>query len=76
MPGDFPSAATNASRSSALAAVEKEGDVMLDAEFERFVETVTSVATAEHAGLVAPNRARRPTIHAMAKRTERLPFIW
>jgi len=74
MPEDLASVATNARRSSASAAVEKEGDVMLDADFERLVETVTSGAIADHAGPVAPCRPIRPTSHAIANRTDRAPL--
>jgi hypothetical protein len=59
------SVATKASNSSASAAVENAGDVMFEVEFDRLVETVTSVATADHAGAVMASDANRPSSHPM-----------
>jgi hypothetical protein len=75
MPEDVASVATNTSNSSASDAVEKEGDVMLDAEFDRLLETVTSVAIADHAGAVAKSSTVRPSIHPIVKRPELLRLI-
>jgi hypothetical protein len=68
MPEDLPSVATNASNNSLTDAVENDGDVMFDAEPDRLVETVTSVAMAHHAGAMTERRSMMPTNHPTAKR--------
>jgi len=68
IPGDVASEATNASNSSASDAVEKDGDVMFATAFERFVETVTSMARAHHAGAAAPRRTDMPSIEPITGR--------
>jgi len=75
MPEDVASLETNASNSSESDAVEKDGDVMLDAEFDWLVETVTSVAIADHAGAVAKSNTVIPSSHPIVKRLEPLRLI-
>jgi hypothetical protein len=61
-PGDGPSAEMNASNNSFAAVVENDGDVMLGFEAERSVETMTSVAMAAWADVVARRTNRRGRI--------------
>jgi hypothetical protein len=74
MPEDLASVATNASSSSLADAVENDGDVMFEAELDRLVETVTSVAMAHHAGAVAKRRRKMPRIHPIATRRKLRPM--
>jgi hypothetical protein len=68
IPEDFASVATNASNSSLTETVENEGDVRLEPELDRLVETITSVAIAHHAGIVETRRRKMPRNPAIAHR--------
>jgi hypothetical protein len=67
IPADLASVAAKASKSSLGDFVENEGEEMLEAEPERLVETVTSVAIAPQADDAADKKMKNARIHPLQR---------